>query len=189
MKKVISVILVVMAIMSFTTKEKKATYSGHWVSAATENLGNGTWGYRDFNISEKDWQIKFTMYFDSAKTIPVFTFRGVGKYEITGTSASVDGAEEAIFHFSKKYITLHITDTTVIKNFGFNYCNLTANKEEDISSNGCSFLASVKNAPLEYDIISLKGKELNLGARPADNNLGKPALRPTKLGYVLVKSK
>ncbi|MFM7431543.1 MAG: hypothetical protein ACKO1F_16825 [Flammeovirgaceae bacterium] len=189
MKKIISICLVLMASLSFTLKENKTSYSGHWVSEATENLGNGTWGVRDFNIGDKEWQIKFTMYFDSAKKIPVFTFRGVGNYDITAKSAKVEGAEEATFNFAKKYVTLHISDTSVIKKFGFAACHLKGNLEKDITSTGCSFLTSQSTCGQEYDLVAIKKNRLLLGQRPADGNMCSKEKRPTSLGSALVRTR
>ena len=40
---------------------------------------------------------------------------------------------------------------------------------------------------MEYDLLKLDGESLYLGARPADNDLGSEAKRPTTLGYPLKK--
>jgi hypothetical protein len=187
MKKATTFILFTVLLISFAFKDKNANYSGHWVSAATENMGNSTWGFRDFNMGKENWEIKFTLYFDSSKTKPVFTFRGVGSYSITGKSTSVAEADEATFRFEKKYVTLHIADTSVIKNFGFAYCNLPVNKEKDITANGCSFLTSQAVCAQEFDLVALKNGKLFLGKRPADGNMCSKDKRPIALGNPLIK--
>ncbi len=123
------------------------------------------------------------------KKYPVFSFEAEGSFKVGKKSDKVDNTYEADFSFSKKYVTLLTDDEATIKSIGFDACNLKKGVKTDISQNGCSFLASVKNYGLEYDLISLNGTELKLGSRPADGNMSKPELRPTQLGEPLKKKK
>lgn len=163
-------------------------YIGQWVSVAAENLGNGTFGHRYFDIKEDVWEIKFTLYLDSTLTIPVFEFRGTGPYDLQGKSEKVDGAENALFKFNEKYLTLLNDDETIINNFGFKACNLSKGVEQNITENGCSFFPSKNACAQEYDLLKLsKEGALYFGMRPADGNMCTEDKRPTELFYPLTK--
>ena len=43
---------------------KAANYIGKWESIAAENLGNGTYASRYFDLKATDWEVKFTLYLD-----------------------------------------------------------------------------------------------------------------------------
>jgi hypothetical protein len=169
-----------MCIAQFNLKQ----LAGNWESVASEDLGNGTFGFRSFSFDGNNWEIRFTMYFDKEMTKPVFTFRGEGTFEIRGISKNL-AANTADFSFLKKFITLKTADEGVIKSFGFADCKLVPHEEADISQSGCSFLPSVANYGKEYDLISLTNHQLFLGARPADGNMGSEDKRPIALGAPL----
>ncbi|WP_027001762.1 hypothetical protein [Hugenholtzia roseola] len=184
------VIIILLLTAASCKKEENATsnpYIGKWESAASENLGNGTYGVRVFNFTEDSWEIKFTLYLDSLRSMPVFTFRGVGAYTIEGDSENLSNTKNAIFYFDKKYVTLLTQDEAVINNFGFNSCNLTFSIEKDISTTGCSFLESKSACSQEYDILKLENNFLYLGARPSTGNMCAPERRPNEFFYPLQK--
>lgn len=158
--------------------------AGNWESVASEDLGNGTYGFRSFSFNGNQWEIRFTMYFDKELKKPVFTFRGEGNY-VVGSISKNGVAYNAEFSFLKKFVTLQTADQGVIKNFGFADCKLDPFKEADISQSGCSFLPSVANYGKEYDLISISNDQLFLGARPADGNMGSEDKRPIALGAPL----
>lgn len=164
---------------------KGTKYIGEWESIAAENLGNGTYASRYFNLNATDWEVKFTLYLDSTLSMPVFQFRGVGQYEVEGKSTVIKGADNAIFKFSKKYVTLLTDDTNLVQNFGFIACNLTKNIETDISENGCSFLVSNAVCAQEYDILKLENKLLYFGMRPSEGDMCAEERRPTAVFYPL----
>jgi hypothetical protein len=159
--------------------------SGVWRSVSTEDMGNGAWATREFTMKGSDWQVVTTFYLDKDMKMPVFAFRAVGPYEITAASSKVAGAFEATFHFTKKFLTILTDSGEVLKAFGFASAGLETGKETDISATGASFLKSVADYPLEYDLVALKDGKLSLGARPADNDLSTVEKRPTKVGLPL----
>ena len=160
---------------------------GQWQSEQPEGAEAGPFGWREFTITEKEWEVSFTMYADKEKTMPVFTFRAVGPYEIQDKSATVEGAFNAIFRFAKKFVTLKTDNADVIKNLGFDACGLTKDAEQDISETGCSFLTSVAACGQEYDLVKIADGKFYLGARPADGNMCTEDRRPTALNLPLVK--
>ena len=103
-------------------------------------------------------------------------------------SKSVKSALETDFAFSKKYLTALTDDQNTLQQLGFTSCNLKKGIETDITESGCSFFASIKNYPKEFDLISLQGDKLFLGMRPADGNMGTAEKRPIALGYPLQKA-
>jgi hypothetical protein len=163
--------------------------SGQWESVQTEELGNQTYGWRCFKFDDNRWEVQFTLYLDNERKNPVFMFRGVGVFKIEGASENVSGANNAIFYFDKKYVTLLTNNPEIIKGFGFDACMLELGKEKDITETGCSFLPNKANYGQEYDLVALKENKLYFGARPADGNMGTVDKRPTTLGLPLQNKK
>lgn len=163
----------------------KNPYLGQWESVKAEDLGNGTFGTRYFEIAKENWEVKFTLYLDSTLTMPVFQFRGIGKYEVQGQSTIIEGAENAIFGFDQKFVTLLTDNQDLINNFGFNTCNLEKDTEKDITADGCSFLVSKSICAQEYDLLKVDEGMLYLGMRPAEGDMCTEENRPTALFYPL----
>lgn len=159
-------------------------FNGRWFSTETENQGQ-TYATRDFTFSGTSWKLTYTMYADSCKLFPLFAFDAEGIFKVGKKSKIVTNAYDADFTFTKKYLTILTADQSIVAMFGFTSCNLPFGVKTDISENGCSFFPSVKNYGLEYDLLSLNNGVLQLGYRPADNNMSKPELRPNALGYKL----
>lgn len=191
LRKMISSLLVVGAVSMMSSilwaQTPTADLQGEWQSEQPEGAETGPFGWREFTMTDKEWEVSFTMYLDKEKTMPAFTFRAVGLYEIQGNSTTVDGAADAIFHFTKKFVTLKTDNAEVIKNFGFDACGLTKDEEKEISETGCSFLTSVAACGQEYDLVKIADGKFYLGARPADGNMCTEAHRPTALNLPLVK--
>ena len=179
------VCLSILAILSCTSKQQPE-WVGKWKSVTRENIGNGLYATREFNINEKDWDINFIVYSDSLGTNSLFKFYGAGPLEIQEDSKLVPGAKNAIFRFNKKTLTLLTDDQNTINSLGFAACGLQKEVEKDISANGCSFLPSVANYGQEYDLIALRNGQLFLGAR--SNDLSTEDKRPTTLGAPLNKT-
>ena len=160
-------------------------YTGEWESVVSENLGNGTFGTRYFNLESEHWEVRFTLYLDSLQTMPVFEFRGVGPYEVEGKSETLEWVDNAIFHFDHKYVTLLTDNADLINNFGFTACNLETGVEKDITEEGCSFLVSKAVCGQEYDLLKLENEQLFFGMRPAEGDMCAEERRPTALFYPL----
>lgn len=156
---------------------------GTWVSLAAEDLGNGTFGTRSFQLKKDQWEVRFTLCLDAAAQQPVFTFRAVGDYAIQGPSSVVPGASNAIFRFSHKYLTLETDDAAVLQNFGFAGLGFAKGAEHDISASGASFLPSVADYGQEYDLLKLDQGQLYFGMRSDDMHTEDK--RPTALFYPL----
>lgn len=162
-------------------------YVGEWESVASENLGNGSFATRYFNLKDENWEIKFTLFLDSLQEKPVFVFRAVGKYEVQDASEKIEGADNAIFKFDNKYVTLLTDDEEIIKNFGMNECGLEKDTEKDITKDGCSFLVSKEACGQEFDLLKLDNEQLFFGMRPSEGDMCTEENRPTALFYPLKK--
>jgi uncharacterized protein (DUF1330 family) len=167
-----------------TVFSQTSNFDGRWFSSQTENQGQ-TYATRDFTFSGTSWKLTYTMYADSCKLFPLFAFDAEGTFKLVKKSIIVTNAYDADFTFTKKYLTILTADQSIVAMFGFTPCNLQLGVKTDISENGCSFFPSVKNYGLEYDLLSLNNGILQLGYRPADNNMSKPELRSKAMGYTL----
>jgi kynurenine formamidase len=170
-----------------TTCSGQPSLSGNWISAAIEKNANGSFSIRKFLIKKESWEIAYSVYADSSDHQPVFLFRAVGNYSIEERSKSVVNAYNAVFRFSKKYITLNTKDTSLIRKFGLGSCGLVYNTEKDITETGCAYLASKAACAQEYDLVSVQNEQLLLGARPASGGMCDVQKRPGMLGLPLKK--
>lgn len=169
-------------------QEEDMPYVGEWESLEAEDLGNGTFASRYFKLEEKVWEVRFTLYLDSMLTSPVFQFRGVGEYELQGKSEVVEGAENALFGFDHKYVTLLTDNEGLISNFGFDACELVTGVEKNITTTGCSFLVSKSVCGQEYDLLKLDQGLLYFGMRPSEGDMCAEERRPRALFYPLKRA-
>jgi hypothetical protein len=184
-----ALLLTSMAFTLTVNAQQVPVLKGNFKSEKVEDLGNKTFGFRDFTFSKNKWELNFTLFLDEAMSIPVFTFKAIGSYKADGKSDKVNGASNAIFYFDKKFVTLKTDNADVIKGFGFANCNLTKDKETEITDSGCSFLVSKSVCGQEFDLIQLIDNKLYLGTRPADGNMCTIEKRPTSLGSPLILKK
>jgi len=161
--------------------------SGNWKSVHPEKTAAGNFIIREFFFANSSWQVQATLYLDSAARLPVFTFRATGKYELSKGSAKIKNVSNALFRFDKKYMTLRTRDSSLLIRFGLNRCNLVYLKESDITDNGCSYYPSRNVCAQEFDLVSLSGRRLFLGARPANGGMCEISKRPVALGLPLMR--
>lgn len=175
-KRVLTVVYPLCTLLFSCSIENKI--QGNWIRSKPEKTATGSFSIREFSIGKQDWEIQFTVYLDSTIQRPVFTFRGVGKYEIGKSSATVITAMEAVFHFDKKYVTLKTNDTALIRKFGLGNCNLIPGMEKDITETGCSYLTSKTVCTQEFDLITSSGRKLYLVARSVSGGICEESKRP-----------
>jgi hypothetical protein len=174
--------LLIMIPCSCTSQNK---IEGNWRSASFEKTSTGTFGVREFSFEKDAWEIRFTLYLDSALKFPMFTFRANGTFSVGGKSERVNNARKAIFRFDKKYLTVKTQDTALIRRIGFADCGLVYLTEKDITETGCAYLVSRLACAQEYDLVSRTGDTLYLGARPLSGGICEEAKRPGALGLPL----
>lgn len=198
MKKSITYIAItVLSIIAFAftsisnndLKSKLENLSGTYSDPSPYNYGKA-WGERVFTFDKGKWTLDFTLALDPEMKLQVFKFRTLGTYKVQEKSSKVADTYNAVFYEEKKFLTLRTSDENLIKTFGFSPCNMTVDVEQDISTNGCSAWKSVKECPVDYDLLSLdKEGKLYFGNRPQDNNMCSADRRPTSLTPPVVKSK
>jgi hypothetical protein len=182
MTRLIAALAVTLSMTTFA-----AGVTGKWKSEGAEDLGNGSFATREFKLTNKTWELVFTIWADKELKTPLVAMNFSGPWKETGDSKSVPGAREATFEFDKKTITLKAKDAA--KGFGMDSCGLEVGKAKDVSKTGCSFVASVEKYGKEFDLLERDGDKLFFGARPADGNMGSEDKRPTNLGAALMKAK
>jgi hypothetical protein len=155
---------------------------GKWISEKPEKTPSGTYSIREFSIEKKKWEVRYTLYQDSALKLPVFTFRGKGTIQVGRPSATVDNTYEAVFQFERKYLSIKTRDTSLVNKFGMGDCRLQYMKEKDITESGCSYFLSQMKCGQEYDLVSLKNGLLYLGERPKSGGMCEIDKRPRRLG-------
>ena len=162
-------------------KEKLETLSGTYMDEAPYAYGEA-FGQRIFTFDEGKWTLRFTLYLDPTKELPVFEFRTYGTYQVLESSKVVSEAYNALFLEEKKFLTLKTENAELIQGFGFSPCGLELGVEKDVSETGCSAWAAVSECNEDHDLLSLDAEGmLFFGERPADNNMCTADRRPSKL--------
>ena len=170
-------------------KSKLENLSGTYADPTPYNYGTA-WGKRIFTFNNGKWTLDFTLSLDPDMKMQVFRFRTWGTYHIEEKSTTLANTYHAVFYEDKKLLTLKTADENLIKAFGFAPCNLTIDKEQDVSEKGCSGWKSVKECPGDYDLLSLdKEGKLYFGNRPPDNDMCSANKRPTSLTPPVIKIK
>lgn len=182
-KQLLTISLLMLCFLEACFCQNKIT--GNWISEEPEMTATGSFGIRQFNIAKEAWEVQYTVYLDNSLTFPVFTFRATGKYSMGKQSTAVSNTKEVEFAFDKKYVTLKTNDTVLIRKFGLDKCNLIFLKEKDITEMGCAYLASKVICAQEFDLVSISGNMLYLGARPISGGMCEESKRPKTLGRPL----
>lgn len=182
-KQFLTAYLLMLFLLSSCTAQNKII--GNWVSENPEKTATGSFSVRQFNIKKEGWEVQSTIYLDSLLKFPVFTFRAMGKYTIGAQSTIVNDANEAVFGFDKKYMTLKTNDTALLRRFGLDKCNLIYLQEKNITKTGCAYLVSKAACAQEFDLVSISGETFYLGARPVSGGMCEEAKRPKALGFPL----
>ena len=170
-----------------TTKKQLQNLSGTYMDIEPYAYGEA-FGQRIFTFDEGKWTLEFTLSLDPNQEMNVFEFRTYGTYTVLEPSSSVDGAYEALFLESEKFVTLLTDNQELINAFGFAPCGLTKGIEKNISSEGCSLWAPVIECDEDHDLLYLnEDGALHFGVRPEDNNMCTADKRPTSLTPAVIK--
>ncbi len=161
--------------------------SGHWKSACTKTSDTQAIAL-DFTLSRTDWRLDYVTYGDATCATPFATVHIEGPYALAGRSASIAGAWNARFAFTKKAV---IADADAASAFLANACGggaFPVGQATDISSTGCAGLGQrpIGACGADYDVVSLDGKALRFGDRPKDNDMCTEPKRPTALSALAV---
>ena len=156
---------------------------GEWVGGC-EAYPNGQGGEnyltRDFTLTDKTWDLSFSLYADAACTTSLFTAKIHGPYTLGGVSAKVDGATEGQFGFETNDWTAHVqqmADTFTASGCGSAPWEVEVS--QDVTKTGCIGVAhKVADCPQEYDLVGIKDDgKLYFGERITDmcSEAGRPA--------------
>lgn len=164
---------------------------GKWTSAVCESMpnadGSKTYFKRIFDMTEKDWALKFETFGDEGCSARLFTARFEGPYTLLKDSEKVAGATEGNFVFARHYMTAHaqgIADWFQSAKCGA--AQWKVGEEQETSTTGCVFLRPVSACGTDHDIVKVEGNQLFFGQRPADGDMCSPEKRPTALTPVAV---
>lgn len=166
---------------------------GEWASQGCEAYPNGQGGEsyltRDFTLTEKTWDLSFSIFGDKDCTVPLFTAQIHGPYTVGALSKTVEGATEAEFGFETNAWTAHtqqMADTFTGAGCGAGAWEVE--KAQEVGTTGCIGVAhKISDCPEEFDLVSLDGDALYLGQRITD--MCKEDGRPTALGAYAVYKK
>lgn len=156
--------------------------NGKYIDLKPYEYGKGVFGKREFTFSNGLWTLDFVLALDPKLQKQIFRFRTLGSYKVLKPSELLSGSYEANFSEEKKYLTLITESPELAKAFGLSNCGLTTGVEKDISETGCALWKSVKECPIDHDLLKLdEDGRLYFGVRPRDNNMCKEEFRPKSL--------
>lgn len=158
--------------------------AGHWKSACTKT-GDAQSITLDFTNTKGDWKLDYVTYGDATCKAPFVTVHIEGPYEIGAKSATVAGAWEGRFGFTKKIVTPH-SDAAAGFLGSDKACGagtFAAGKATDVLEKGCAGLGQYPSSKCsaDYDLVSVEGTKLRFGDRPKDNDMCTEGKRPKAL--------
>lgn len=163
-------LVVVSASMTSAQPDQNFTsrLSGFWEQTCQAQDGNPrTSSSSLFAIFDREWGIAFTQYADDACQQRVMTAVLRGTYAPTAPSKTLPGVTEMTFRFSRKSVVAY--DSALLDRLNAGACGprrWDAGVEQDVSSDGCLWIESLRACPQEFDLAKIDGEQLYLGMRP-----------------------
>jgi hypothetical protein len=143
----------------------------------------------DFSLGQADWSLDYATYADATCGVGLLTVRIEGAYALTGKSATVPGAWEARFGFTKKAVTPHVAGAVdfLAGPGGCGGGSFAVGVETDVLQAGCAGLGQYPSSrcAADFDVVSLDGDALRFGDRPKDNDMCTEDKRPKALSQVI----
>jgi hypothetical protein len=176
------------------------TLNGTWESPAPEPMpregrsdgaASQRFVTRAFDFHDQNWRVRYTGYADPDRRLRVFDGVNEGTFELKGPWDPVPDARAAVFHFSRRLLTVHTAwlakQLSEIKAGNGTWA---PGIQQDVSVTGALFVPSLANSSAEYDLVAFepgpKGAlDLYLGDRSHEMNT--PELRPKKRIAFLVQ--
>jgi hypothetical protein len=162
--------------------------AGTWESPELEPLagadGSQTFLIRTFDFDYANWRVRFSAWADRERKLRLFDGVAEGQFEVDGPWTAVQGAQAAIFHFTRRLFTVHNRPLAQL------LTQAKAGREEwapgiqqDISHTGALFVPTLDQVSAEYDLLAFDTgphgeRDLYLGDRSQEMNI--PANRPVK---------
>ncbi|GAB2588533.1 hypothetical protein [Spirosoma areae] len=150
--------------------------AGKWESAGHEVRPN-PWGgdyflHRYFYNTETEAHGTLVFYTDATYTDKNITVEVIGPYQFLGPSASVAGATETDFDFTKIAVTPHSQAMVdMLNSMPAEYLQpWRAGLRQEVSVAGQGIMGMVIGEYKEYDLTKVAGDLLYYGERPADGS-------------------
>lgn len=169
--------------------------AGTWESPELEPLpgtdGSQIFLIRAFDFDHATWRVRFSAWADRERRQRLFDGVAEGPFEVDGPWTAVQGAQAAIFRFTRRLFTVHNRPLAQL---------LTQAKagdgqwapgiQQDVSHTGALFVPSLAQVGTEYDLLAFDTgphavRDLYLGDRSHEMNT--PARRPLKRNPVPVR--
>jgi len=162
-----------------------AALVGDWQDTCFD-AGNGEYAQLTFHIQTGlAWEVDYVVYGDASCSAALGDVHIAGDYQIVGPSSVVAGADDAIFSFSTRTVTPKAQPFADFLNSqkGCGAGEWKVGVAQDVYEAGCAALGSYPKASCtaDYDIVKVGATTLQLGARPADNDMCTADKRPTML--------
>jgi hypothetical protein len=162
--------------------------SGTWESPVLESMplpvGGQMFLTRAFDFDDKKWRVRFSLWSDSDRRCRLFDGVGEGEFELEGSWTPVPGARAAVFHFSRRLLTVHTRQLArQLTESGAGQGQWAPGIQQDVSSTGALFVPSLAKVPTEYDLLAFdrsRNGELDLYLGDRSHEMNEPNLRPKK---------
>jgi Adenomatosis polyposis coli down-regulated 1 len=155
---------------------KETTILGKWESIENEIRPN-PWGgkyflHRYFHNSETEAHGTLVFYTDDTYVDKNITVEVIGPYQFLKPSATVEGATETDFEFTKIAVTPHSQAMVdMLNGIPSDYLKTwEANVRQEVSNAGQGIMGMVIGEYKEYDLTKVDGDLLYYGERPADGS-------------------
>jgi hypothetical protein len=165
---------------------------GKWTSSTCEKFeigGETSFLKRNFEFTQKTWELYYTIYADPTCTVGLFASRLFGQFALTG-AAALPNTNKIMWGQSRKAMTpLAPPILDLMNQTGCGDTKLPLGTERDISISGCMALGTpnVRDYGAEYDLLKLEKGQLFTGLRTQNMNV--EANRPSKIfEFALVKT-
>jgi hypothetical protein len=169
------------------------TLNGTWESSVLEPMpreGRSDTGAsqrfvtRAFDFQDRNWRVRYCGYADQHRRTRLFDGVSEGTFELTDSWEPVPGARAAIFHFSRRLLTVHTPRLAKeLNEMKAGNGNWAPGIQQDVSQTGALFVPSLAKSSAEYDLVAFdKGPngELDLYLGDRSHELDAPELRPKK---------
>ena len=160
---------------------------GTWKSPSPERAGNGRYSVREFKFNGSSWELKYTLADDKKMSKVLFIHKAKGSFFLQNLSKRIPGTYLIGYRPQNKSLIISIKDKKILKEFGFDECQMIANSEFDISTNGCGLFAKIVDCQTDFDLIRQHKNTIEIGDRYAEFNSCTEDKRPVALGFTLEK--
>jgi hypothetical protein len=169
------------------------TLNGTWESPALEPMpreGRSDGGAsqrfvtRAFDFQDRNWRVRYSGYADQNRRTRLFDGVSEGTFELQDSWEPVPGARAAIFHFSRRLLTVHIPQMAKeLNEMKAGNGSWAPGIQQDVSRTGALFVPSLAKSSAEYDLVAFDegpNGELDLYLGDRSHEMNTPELRPKK---------